>query len=154
MNDGQRQRQARRCERGQVLPLLLVALVLAGVVGAGLVRVAVASSRRSGAQAAADAAALAGATEGEAGARRLAAANGATLVSYRQEGVEVEVVVERHGVTAGARARWNFGRPAQRRLRLKGPRPVCSPPCQPTVRDRPQGRLQLTSPARTRPEPA
>lgn len=93
---------------GQVLPLLLVAVLLAGVAGLGLVRLAVASSQRSAAQAAADAAALAGAAEGEGAARRLAVANEAEVVSYRTDGLDVEVVVRRRGVTATARARWSL----------------------------------------------
>lgn len=108
----QRATQSDGCRgtKGQVLPLVLVAVLLAGVAGLGLIRVAVASSRRSAVQAAADAAALAGAAEGEDAARRLAAANGGEVVSYWADGLEVEVVVRRRGVTATARARWSTGR--------------------------------------------
>ena len=96
----------RRPQRGQVLPLVLIGLLLAGLVGAGLVRLAVVESRRSSAQAAADAAALAGAADGEGAARRLAAENGARIVAYEPAGRDVRVVVERAGVRAHARARW------------------------------------------------
>lgn len=95
-----------RRHSGQVLPLVLVALLLAGVAGLGLVRLAVVSSQRSAAQAAADAAALAGAAEGEGAARRLAVANESEVLSYQSDGLDVEVVVRRRGVTATARARW------------------------------------------------
>ena len=126
--------------------LLLVALLLAGVMGLGLVRVAVASSRRSAAQAAADASALAGAAEGEEAAQRLAGVNQAELVSYRADGFDVEVVVRRDGVEAVARARFVFHRITHRRLRSVVRHPVCSPPCQPTDRDLPPGRFRPTLP--------
>jgi hypothetical protein len=79
---------------------------VAGLIAAGLARVAVAGAQRGLAQAAADAAALAGAAEGPAAARTVAAANGATVRSYREVGGDVVVVVERRGATARARARW------------------------------------------------
>lgn len=98
---GVRSRQA-----GQALPLVLVAVLLATLVAAGSVHLGVAASHRAGAQAAADAAALAGAAEGRDGASRVAAANRARLVSYREETFDVVVFVERDGVRAQARARW------------------------------------------------
>ena len=57
-------------------------LVLVGLLGVGLVRVAAASAERSATQAAADAAALAGAADGRGAAARLARRNGAELTSY------------------------------------------------------------------------
>jgi hypothetical protein len=61
---------------------------------------------RAQARTAADAAALAGAVEGEAAARRLAAANGAELTEFRDlDGGEVVVEVRLDGVSAHARAR-------------------------------------------------
>jgi Tfp pilus assembly protein PilX len=99
--------RARSDDRGQALPLVLVALILAGLLGAGVVRVAAAAARRSAAQAAADAAALAGVTAGRGGAAHAAAANGAALRSYREDGDEVVVAVERRGAVASARARWS-----------------------------------------------
>ncbi len=98
--------------RGQVVPLVAVLLVVAGVCGVGLVQLGAAASRRAAAQAAADAAALAGAAEGPAAAERVAAANRARLEGYRAEGVDVVVTVRRAGVTASARARWAPGGPA------------------------------------------
>lgn len=144
----ERQGAARGCDGGQVLPLLLVVVLLAGVVGLGLVRVAVASAHRSSAQAAADAAALAGAAEGEDAARRLATANDAEVLSYRSDGMEVEVVVRRREVVATARARLVFEARTFGRLRFGDLHPVSSPPCQPTVRDPPPGRFRPTLPGR------
>jgi hypothetical protein len=102
-----------RTERGQVLPMVLVAVLVTGVVALGLVHVAAASARRGAAQAAADSAALAGAAGGEQEARSAAAANGARLVSYETSGTDVVVVVERSGIRAHARARWEqrYGSP-------------------------------------------
>lgn len=97
---------ARRCETGQALPLALVAILLAGLVAAGSVRLGVAASHRAAAQAAADATALAGAADGWAVASRVADANRARLVSYREEEFDVVVSVVRDGVRAQARARW------------------------------------------------
>lgn len=101
----------RASSRGQVVPLIAVVLLLAALVGVGLVHVGAAAARQSLAQAAADAAALAGAEQGREAAAGLAAANGAELVGYREEvvaldAVDVEVVVRRRGHTARARARW------------------------------------------------
>jgi hypothetical protein len=70
-----------------------VALVLVGVVGLGLVRVAVAAARQGAAQAAADAVALAGVADGQ-------------VEAYRRAGADVVVTVERRGHRATARARW------------------------------------------------
>lgn len=93
-------------QRGQVVPLLAVALVLFGVVALGVVRLSVAVTQRSAAQAAADATALAGAVDGPDAADEVAAANAARVVSYIDDGGEVQVTVERRGVRATARARW------------------------------------------------
>ncbi|QXC59818.1 hypothetical protein KSP35_15720 [Aquihabitans sp. G128] len=95
-----------RGQGGQVVPLVAVALLLAGVLGLGLVHLAAGASRRAAAQAAADAAALAGAAGGRAAATEVAAANQARLVRYREEGDDVVVAVERRGARASARARW------------------------------------------------
>ena len=74
-------------ERGQVVPLLAVVLVFVALVGVGLVH-------------------LAGASAGEEAAGEAASANGAALVSFRTEDLDVVVVVHRRDVTATARARW------------------------------------------------
>ena len=85
---------------------MAVLLVLAGVLAAGLVHMGAAASRRASAEAAADAVALAGAADGVEAARRTAADNDARLVSYRVVGSDVVATVERRGVFAAARARW------------------------------------------------
>ena len=93
-------------EGGQAVPLLAVALVLAGALSLGLVHLATQASRRAAAQAAADAAALAGAAEGQSAAAAMAQANRAALVAFTQDGDDVEVTVSSRGATASARARW------------------------------------------------
>jgi hypothetical protein len=94
-----------RSDAGQVLPLVALALVVAvaAVVVAGLVGQAVVFRAR--AQTAADAAALAGAAEGEPAARELAAANGARLVQFEVEGTDTQVEVRVGDIGARARAR-------------------------------------------------
>jgi len=93
-------------QRGQAVPLVAAMLVLVGVLGAGLVHVAAAEARRASAQAAADAAALAGAADGEDAARAVAEANGAELTSYQEIDLDVVVTVRRGDVRATARGRW------------------------------------------------
>jgi hypothetical protein len=93
------------------MPLLLLVVVLAGLGAVGLARMSVVVSHRSGAQQAADAAALAGARVDQSEAARLAAANGASLSSYSQRQIgtatEVHVVVDQGGITASATALWD-----------------------------------------------
>jgi zinc D-Ala-D-Ala carboxypeptidase len=92
-------------ERGSITPLLALVVLAMGGLALGLGRLggdAVAAAR---AAAAADAAALAGAAAGEEAAREAADANGASVVAYRPDGAEVEVVVEHRGATSTARAR-------------------------------------------------
>lgn len=93
-----------RDSRGQATPLWAVVLVLAGLllVPTGLVIRTL--TERAQAQTAADAAALAGALEGEAAARRIATDNGARLVAYRADGPTVEVIVVVGDRRATARA--------------------------------------------------
>lgn len=95
-----------RQSRGQVVPLVAVALLVAGLVGMGVVRLAAAAARQSAAQAAADAAALAGAAEGPEVAEAVADANEGRILTYRREGADVVVSIERRGHRATARARW------------------------------------------------
>lgn len=92
-------------DRGQVLPLVAIALVIAAAALVVLGHVGRTATVRARAQTAADAAALAGATDGRSGAEDLAEANGAELVSFEADGAEVQVVVERDDVRATARAR-------------------------------------------------
>jgi hypothetical protein len=91
-------------ERGQVVPLMLVVLVLAAVAGVVVAQVAAASIERGHAQMAADAAALAGAAEGRPTAEALAEANGAELSGYVERGVAVEVDVRFRRASARATA--------------------------------------------------
>lgn len=93
-----------RSARGQATPLWAVVIVLAALllVPSGLlVRAGV---ERAQARSAADAAALAGALDGEGAARSVARANGARLTAYeeRHDLVEVTVVVGDREATARA----------------------------------------------------
>jgi Tfp pilus assembly protein PilX len=99
----------KRDDRGQVTPLVLALVVLAVVVLLALVPLARASQHRAAARTAADAAALAGAAEGEAAAREMAARNGAELVAWRAEGLEVWVEVTLGDARAVAKARRDTG---------------------------------------------
>ena len=83
----------RPSERGQALPLLAGILVVAGVVALVVADLGVAAVQRAQARTAADAAALAGAAEGEAAAREVAAANDGELLSFVADRRTVEVVV-------------------------------------------------------------
>ena len=81
----------------------MVAIVLAALIG--LVPVGRVLADRAHARTAADAAALAGAVDGEEAARALAESNGADLLSFEQHGGEVVVRVQVGGADAYARAR-------------------------------------------------
>jgi hypothetical protein len=81
----------------------LIGLVV--VVLWALVPLAKGADERARAGTAADAAALAGAADGEDAARDVAAANGARLVEWRAEGPMVWVVVELGHARAQAKAR-------------------------------------------------
>ncbi len=89
-----------------MVPILAVVLLLAGLFGLGLARTGMVLARRGAAQSAADAAALAGAAEGERAARSVAEANGARVLTYRTLDADVVVTVSRRGIRATARARW------------------------------------------------
>lgn len=93
-----------RSERGQATPLWAVVLVLAGLLLVPTGVLVRATVERAEARSAADAAALAGALEGEAAARSVADANQAELTSYAERGdlVEVTVVVGDRRATARA----------------------------------------------------
>jgi hypothetical protein len=107
-------------EAGQVLPLVALLVVLAAVTILLLGRLGAVAGEAAQARLAADAAALAGAVEGEAGARALAAANGGELVRFEvtTAGVVVEVRVGGSRATAAATvAPLTGGRQAQPRRR-------------------------------------
>ena len=96
-----------RRDRGQAVLLVVAVLVLAAVLASALARMAATAAHRDHAQAAADAAALAGSRGGRDAAHRLAVANDAELVEFRvlEAGSStVEVVVRVGDVTATARA--------------------------------------------------
>jgi outer membrane lipoprotein SlyB len=90
--------------RGQATPLWAVVLLLAALLLVPMGLVARATIERSKAQSAADAAALAGALDGEDEARTVARLNGARVERYHQEGDTVEVVVVVGDRRATARA--------------------------------------------------
>jgi hypothetical protein len=85
--------------------LVIGVVALAVVVLLTLVPLARGARQRAQARTAADAAALAGAAEGEASAREVAAANGGKLVSWHASGTDVWVAVELGDASAVAKAR-------------------------------------------------
>jgi hypothetical protein len=95
----------RRDDRGQAVPLAAAMVALAAVTLLALVPVGAALDRRTRARTSADAAALAGAAEGEEVARRLAEANGGELVDFEADGDRVVVEVRVGDMTAYASAR-------------------------------------------------
>ena len=99
-----------RRERGQAVPLLAATVAVTGLALVGLATLGRAAVSAARARAAADAAALAGVVDGEPGARRLAAANGAALVSFTRagDGGDVVVVVRVGRAVATARAAWSW----------------------------------------------
>lgn len=102
--DKRRSNAARGRQRGSILPIVALAIVMAGGGAMLLARMGGAAVSRAQAQTAADAAALAGAAEGEAAARAVAQANGAELTSYEPLGNDVRVTVRLGPAVASARA--------------------------------------------------
>jgi hypothetical protein len=99
----------RNTERGSVLPLVAVGILVAGGAVLLLGRMGTAAVDRASARTAADAAALAGASEGRAAASSVAAANGGRMASYREQGFDTEVSVTVGQARAMARARRQSG---------------------------------------------
>lgn len=98
-------------ERGSVTVLMAGVIVVLGALIWWVGRTGGVLLDRSRAQTAADAAALAGAVQGEEAARSLATANGASVVSFNSSvsvdgGVDVQVDVVIHGVVATATAHY------------------------------------------------
>jgi hypothetical protein len=92
-------------DRGQAVPLLVAAIALVGVAVLAVARLGVAVVESARARTAADAAALAGARDGERAASVMAAANGGVVDSFiTGDDSSVTVVVRVGGATARARA--------------------------------------------------
>jgi hypothetical protein len=104
-------------ERGSLLPLLGLILLLAATCALAIGRVGEAAVARARARTAADAAALAGAAEGRAAAVELARDNGARLTGYEVRGRDVRVTVRWGRAAAGARARADRHAPTVRASR-------------------------------------
>ena len=92
-------------DAGQAVPLVLAVVALAVVILLALVPLAQGAAQRAQARTAADAAALAGAAEGEQAARHVATANGAQLIDWRAAGTDVWVEVALGDARAVAKAR-------------------------------------------------
>lgn len=95
-------------DAGQIVPLAAFVVAVIVLMGLLVIRTGLQVDRRARAQSAADAAALAGATEGEDVAGSVTEANGAVLETFEVRGSEVEVVVRigDHRATARARRQW------------------------------------------------
>jgi hypothetical protein len=91
-------------DRGQAVPAVIGVVAVLAAVAVGVARFGTGVSDAARARTAADAAALAGVDGGAANAAELAAANGGTLVSFRQEGDDVVVSVVVGHTHAEARA--------------------------------------------------
>jgi len=98
-----------RDERGQVLPLVALVMVVAGLAVVAIGMLGGAAVDRARAVTAADAAALAGAAQGTEAARDLARANGGRLDGYEDVGDDARVRVEVGDAEARARARATGG---------------------------------------------
>ncbi len=96
--------RANRRDRGQAVVLLLMVVVMAALAVVGTGQFSVRVIDRGRAQTAADAAALAAIDGGRTEAGRLAADNGARLVSYVENDGAITVVVDVGGQRATARA--------------------------------------------------
>lgn len=92
-------------ETGQTLPLVALAVVIAGGGAVLLGRLGEAAVARAAARTAADAAALAGAAEGETAARQVAEANHAQVIRFEVLGEDARVTVRLGPAEAVGRAR-------------------------------------------------
>jgi Putative Flp pilus-assembly TadE/G-like len=97
-----------RRDSGQASTLVLATIAVIAAIAAAMLALGVRMAHRDQAQNAADAAALAGATHGRAGAARAAALNNGRVIEYNETasdgGIDVLVVVEVAGEQASARA--------------------------------------------------
>lgn len=99
-----RQGGVRAGQAGSVLPIVALMILAIGGLAVGVGRVGADVVVAGRARAAADAAALAGAAEGERAAQQLAEVNGGRLRSYEVQGSEVQVEVTVGNARAVARA--------------------------------------------------
>lgn len=95
-------------DRGQAVPLLVVAVAFIAVTAVLIGRLGVVVVQAAQARTAADAAALAGAHDGARAASVMAAANGGVLLSFLDDGTSVTVVVRVGRAQAAARATLYF----------------------------------------------
>lgn len=102
--DAARMRGAGRDRGGISLVVALVAIAISGAALLGVARVGGVLVEANRARTAADAAALAGVLHGRAAADEVAAANGATIVSWHDDGGTVTVTVVVGSASARARA--------------------------------------------------
>jgi len=98
-----------RGDRGQLLPLYAVIVLVACGAIVLLGQLGQLAHRRAQARTAADAAALAGAAEGRGAAEAVATENGAVLDLFAESGPDVDVVVHIGRTHATARARREGG---------------------------------------------
>ena len=93
-----------RNERGAVTVVVGAAIVIVAYLVLQETKLSVAAADRARAQTAADAAALGGVVDGEETAADLARSNGATLLTFVDDGDQVQVQVGFNGAVATARA--------------------------------------------------
>lgn len=94
----------RHTDEGSAVLAVVATLSISAVILTGLARTATTATDAARARAAADAAALAGAAGTPDDARRVASANGATVVSYADSASGVVITVTVGRATASARA--------------------------------------------------
>ena len=91
---------------GNITIVMAALLVVATLLAAGAAKLGAAATGAAEAQAAADAVALAAASEGSGAATEVATANDAEILTLQEDGQEVTVRIRRAGHTARSRARW------------------------------------------------
>lgn len=104
MRDRIRNNEPRNNEKGSIAPLIALLVVVCGGLSMGIARFGAQATQAAQARTAADAAALAGAAEGEIAAKSVAKSNGARLVSFSKEGNEAQVIIELNEIRVSARA--------------------------------------------------
>ncbi|HEV7886862.1 MAG TPA: M15 family metallopeptidase [Acidimicrobiales bacterium] len=117
-------------DRGQILPLVALLILTAGLAVLLLARLGGAASARAQARTAADAAALAGVLYGRSAAASVAEANGARLVRFEARAGQAFVRVTLGQATATARARRTRSRPSSHEGRAPAGRTGLAPALQ------------------------